>query len=160
MGFLRNNPYIAGGVALLVLLVGAYIAVLRGTVDDLRTDLADERAAHQQTVTNYTNAAHAAHVAHAAQVAQIENEWEGNARAVEANYSDRLAVANADLLRWKTRPAASSTSSGHDPATTTSAGPSDEGGVSIMDDDLRICTENTVKLIGWNEFYDALRQQD
>ena len=138
MGFLRNNPYIAGGVALLVLLVGAYIAVLRGTVDDLRT----------------------AQVAHAAQVAQIENEWEGNARAVEANYSDRLAVANADLLRWKTRPAASSTSSGHDPATPTSTGPSDEGGVSVMDDDLRICTENTVKLIGWNEFYDALRQQD
>lgn len=153
------NPMRLVIIALLAL--SAFLALsnasLRGDVRHVRKLLANEQVAHVQTKADYAKAQADAAALNRNQVARIENERREIANAKDTEIRGSIARAVADARRvWATR-AAQGFASG---STTSQAatGPVDidgAGGMSefFTEDDVRICTINTMKAKGWQDFY-------
>lgn len=116
--------------------------------------------AHAATIAEYKSAQLVAAELNKGKVAQIEAD-----RREVANDQDReirksidLAVADARRV-WAARTAEGVARRPDTGGNTTPSGSvTGEGGVSVMDeDDVRICTVNTVKLLGWQDFYDEVK---
>ena len=91
---------------------------------------------------------------------RIETQWKANANDAQNTIRNRLNVALASL-RAQARASVASRSSGANQTNfaTTTANPIGASPVSELvtaqfsDDDMRICTINTVKSDGWQNFY-------
>jgi hypothetical protein len=154
--YLRFAPYAA--IAFLALLVGIQTMNAR----HWHKRYVGSEKAHSATVAAYTGAQIAAKELNKAKVAQIETERREIAYVKDAEIRSRINAAVADAKRvWAAR-AAQSFASGTTASeiTTVSVDTSGASGVPIMDEnDLRICTINTMKAIGWQDYYNDLARE-
>jgi len=135
-------------------------AVLWFRGNDYRSERNDAQAgwqaeitAHKQTEANYREASAQALAAAKENKVRVETKYVEIENAQDKDIRARLAVATASLRAR----AASSNSSGPDGASVPGASsaafdPAGTGQNAIMDDAL-ICTENTVKAQGWQDWY-------
>jgi hypothetical protein len=149
-------PYIAG----LLALVGAYLWIdhhgyQRGfhkrdaEAAALNLTIANMKAASEQALANARATNHRIEAAQNAATQESSHELQDQlaaARAAAAAYAERLRSAEA-APGGTGQAGASSASDASRPAAGTSP-------VSVMDDDdFRLCSENTVKAIGWRAWW-------
>jgi hypothetical protein len=162
-GYVTANPSRIAIVALIALcgFLALSNASLRGDVRHVTKLLTSERAAHIATKVNYANAQKIAADMNRKQVEQIENKRKEIASANNAEIRSGIDRAVADARRvWASR-AAQSFASGS--SASEIAGPAvDTNGASgvsefFTEDDVRICTVNTLLAKGWQDFYEDLQ---
>lgn len=118
-----------------------------------------EAKAHSATIARYEGAQRVAVELNKAKVERIERERRDVANVKDTEIRRGIDAAVADAQRvWRERTAKSL--AGGSTASETSTAPIDTsgaGGVPIMDaSDVRICTINTMKAKGWQDFYGSL----
>jgi aminoglycoside phosphotransferase len=118
--------------------------------------------AHSATVAAYTGAQIAAKELNNAKVAQIEAERREIAYVKDAEIRSRINAAVADAKRvWAARTAQSFTR--HADTSQIATASVDTNGASRMpfmdENDVRICTINTMKAIGWQDYYNDLARE-
>ena len=112
------------------------------------------------TIANYTGAQVAAKEINKFEVDRIELDRReiASGKDTEIRKSIDLAVVGAKRV-WREKAVgsvASSSGTGENPTPSDSV--AGEGGMSVMDEeDMRICTVNTVKVIGWQDFYQEVQ---
>ena len=147
------------------LIIAAFVA-WAFRVDHLRAKWKDmaaqEQVAHKQTKDDYRAAQAMAENMHNAEKSRIEGEWKDNAVQTQITLQRRLngALASLDGMRGKARASVAGVAKQAVYASNASTA-ADLIGTSAMpvvvaasftDDDMRICTVNTVKASGWQEF--------
>jgi hypothetical protein len=167
-GFLKQIPWYVwlGAVVLIVGLALHHKAEKRAYNEAFNAGWSQQ---HRQLLTlehNVRVAAIAAHVLNHAQVTETEDR---GAKITETNQHDlesQLAGARALAADYARRMRANAAAAdpgrpgegGISQAAASPGGADGAGGVPLVGDaDLRICTENTVKAIGWQRFYEAER---
>jgi hypothetical protein len=127
---------------------------------EARVQTKAEIAAHVATKNSYRVAQAISSAKQAAEKERIETQWKANANDAQTTIRNHLDIALASL-RAQTRAGAASRGSGAY-QTGIAASPADIGRAGSMpeldaaqftDDDMRICTINTVKAHGWQGFY-------
>ena len=149
-------PYIAG----LCIVIGAFAfsyhrGVIHGfhkrdaEVAALNQTIVNMRAASEQALANARSNNHRIEAAQNAATQESSHELQDQlaaARAAAAAYAERLRSAEAH-----SGGAGQAGTSGSPDASRSAAG---AGAVSVMDDDdFRLCSENTVKAIGWRAWW-------
>lgn len=147
---------------------GQQLDQAKAQIVQLGQDVKAANAAHADTKSAYRIAQSVAKLeAEAIRLAQ-ENAWKDNANDVQDSLSRQLATARADAGAYSQRlraiagpgSCASSAPGQAGPAQTASAAKVASGasGMPALDDsDLQICAANTVKALGWQAFYQGLR---
>jgi hypothetical protein len=159
---LRNWKLILGGVVALGLAVALFLA--RSDARHAHEALTAEKASHALDIATWKVASAKAIADNIADVrakegdaAQITEKAQddlqaqlADARALAADYARRMRAASAAYPG-----SAGKTSSGETPGAP--ASPDNAGMSLVADSDVRICTENTVKVKGWADWYAELR---
>jgi hypothetical protein len=112
------------------------------------------------TIANYTGAQVAAKEINKFEVDRIELDRReiANGKDTEIRKSIDLAVVDAKRVRGEKTVGGVTSSSGTSENPTPSISVAGEGGMPIMDEeDVRICTVNTVKVMGWQDFYQEVQ---
>lgn len=151
---LRFLPYIGMGVLALV------AALQYQSARHWSKTALNEKAAHAASVERFKGAQRVAAELNKAKVDRIERERRDVANVKDTEIRRGIDAAVADAQRvWRERTAKSlAGSSTASETSTASVDTSGASGVPIMDaSDVRICTINTAKVIGWQDFYDDLR---
>jgi hypothetical protein len=167
-GFLKQIPWYVwlGAVVLVVGLVLHHKAEKRAYNEAFNAGWSQQ---HRQLVTLEHNVRVAATAAHEINHAQVTDTEDRAAKITETNQHDlesQLANARALAADYARRMRANAAAAnpgrpGEGGVSQAAASPGiadGAGGVPLVgDNDLRICTENTVKAIGWQRFYEAER---
>lgn len=144
--------------AALIVAVAASVWLYNGR-EAARDGLAKESAAHIATKVDYANAQKVAAEINKKQVARIESERREIANAKDSEIRSGIDRAVADARRmWAARAVESFTAGSAASETATSpVDPHGASGMSILDEsDVRICTINTLKAKGWQDFYEGV----
>ena len=125
----------------------------RSQADDAREGWQAEITAHKQTEANYREASAAALAAAQANKVRVETKYVEIENAQDKDIRARLAAA-LDSLRARAATAnpGSPDRVGLPGATVPAVDPAGAGQDTVMDDAL-ICTENSVKAQGWQDWY-------
>jgi hypothetical protein len=144
----------------LLLAWGLRVDHLRGQA---RLETKAEVAAHIATKQGYRTAQVLAQAKLDAEKIRTETQWKANANDAQNTIQSQLDIALAGLIRLRTQNGASAASRGSGagqiniatrPADPIRAGPVSElVTAQFTDDDMRICTKNTVMAHGWQGFY-------
>lgn len=112
------------------------------------------------TVASYTGAQIAAKEINKADILRIESDRREIAHEQDSKIRKSIDLAVADAKRVRREKAIGSVASSSETGgnTTTSGSVAGEGGVPFMDEeDVRICTVNTMKAKGWQDFYNEVK---
>lgn len=125
----------------------------RAERDTAQTGWNDEKKAHKETEANYREASAAALAAAQANKVRVETRYVEIENAQDKDIRARLAAATASLrARAAQADSGSADAIGLPSASNAPVDPNGAGEGPIMDDAL-ICTENTVKAQGWQDWY-------
>lgn len=122
-----------------------------------------EATAHIKTRVNYANAQKVAADMNKKQVEVIENKRKEMANAQDAEIRSSIDRAVADARRVWAAKATKGFASRSDTGEIATSPIDIDGasGMSVMDEnDVRICTINTMKAKGWQDFYEGLRASE
>jgi hypothetical protein len=122
--------------------------------DDALAALQAEKTAHQQTVTNYRVAAAKAMAEAEANKARVETRYVEIENEADKNIRAQLAAAIAGLRAKAGADSSGANSTGLSGTAVPAVDPDGASQAAIMDD-LEICTANTIKSEGWQDWYNA-----
>lgn len=124
-----------------------------------------ERAAHALDLANVKSVTAKAVADNIADVRAKETDAAAITEDKQHDLESQLADARSSAAAYASRMRCPASSSGNTEGTTVSetagtAHSADDNGMSIVpSDDVRICSENTVKVRGWIDYYSALRNR-
>jgi hypothetical protein len=164
-GWLFKRWYRVAIAALcVVVMVLTFVNIsLRGQVAHWRERYTVEATAHIKTRVNYANAQKVAADMNKKQVEVTENKRKEIANAKDAEIRSSIDRAVADARRVWAAKATKGFARGSS-ASEVATGPVDPNGtsgMSVLDEsDVQICTINTLKAKGWQDFYEGLRASE
>lgn len=159
----RFWPYLLAGVVAVALCVS--LALTRSKLTHARESLAAEQKAHAADIASWkaaTTAAQAADKAHAAQVAQ---QYTQISQETQDALTDKLQDARTQLADYARRMRANAQAADNHGSGSAAGVPEASGAAEVADgsgadtliptsrSDLEICTENSVKAQGWQDWY-------
>lgn len=155
--------WIVGGLA--IGLVALTIVILRADVQHYKKLLTAEKSAHALDVANFRSAMATAKATNVETVRAVETDTskitEDKQHDLETQLASARAAADDYARRLRTEASANKGAAGQGDLSQTagtSGGIVGTGSVPVMDDgDLQICSVNTVKAKGWQDWYGQVR---